>query len=298
MTRIAHRIQDELEQVLLPPRRLKELEITLGPLVEQTRYASVDTLMEALYKLKLLRKFGVKLSDGKTVTLYSSAPLSKQNPYDMAVGITPNSYFCNLTSIYYHALTDQIPAAIYIASEEKRDKDQSRRAPRKLTDGAIRKAFMRTHRISQRVCELRKHSIVFTSRVFHDAAGTDTVKTRGLPCPTGSHVTCLERALIDAVVNPHYNGGLPNLPSYFRNALRRVKVDRLIDIYDELHFIYPYWQALGFFCDNAGLHKAAAALRKGRTLGNRFYVDHSAKSSWILDKKWRVYHPPELVHDD
>jgi predicted transcriptional regulator of viral defense system len=115
--------------------------------------------------------------------------------------------------------------------------------------------------------------------------------------PNTSRVTCIERSLIDAVVSPQYNGGIVSVYTYFRNARGMLNMAKLIKIYRQLDFVYPYSQSIGFLLDRAGMPKYASDIYKNFPPERSFFVDHDAKTTWVYDEKWKLYYPAGLVDE-
>ncbi|MFH0878252.1 MAG: hypothetical protein V2A34_00925, partial [Lentisphaerota bacterium] len=104
--------------------------------------------------------------------------------------------------------------------------------------------------------------------------------------------------LIDSVVSPHYNGGIASVYSYFINAKKRLKIAKLVHIYKQMDLQYPYGQSIGFLLDRAGMKNHAAVIMKSFPPARNFFIDHSAKSSWTYDPKWRIHYPAGLVDEN
>ncbi|MCC5847045.1 MAG: hypothetical protein JJU29_03045 [Verrucomicrobia bacterium] len=207
----------------------------------------------------------------------------------------PSGHFCHYTSVVYHGLTNQVPNRVYI---RKRDVGSNRSRPDRLSDLQIRTQFLKPHRRSGDTENLGGGTIVFIAGRLHDEIGVVSVPSDDSGFPQGSRITNLERCLIDAVVAPHYNGGITTLPGLFEEAVEQLDILKLIEHYRELDFLYPYHQTLGFFLDHSGQEESAARWREHFPPTNRFFVDKDAKSSWPYDPKWQVHYPRGLVNAD
>ncbi|MDA0322699.1 MAG: hypothetical protein O2923_08290 [Verrucomicrobia bacterium] len=272
----------------------------LGRLAEElmqgTRYQSTTPFLQALEDEGVVQHHSVKARNGKSISLYGAFPLDDLTPYELAGAVFPEAYFCNLTAIYHHGLTDQVPKAVYLCSETICARQG--RVGEALSESRIRSAFIKPSRHTNFVIDFKKHELVVLDRERGSDHGVIAVRRTRSPCPNASRVACLERALIDAVVAPHYNGGVSSLLAYFRAARKKINHTRMMEIYRKLAFVYPYAQSLGFFLEHADMRSHADELRDIFPPRQRFFVDHSAKSSWAYDERWMLYHPEGLVHDD
>ena len=234
--------------------------------------------------------------NNKTITIYTSLSIGEINPYELVIAMFPTGYFCNFTSIYYHELTDQIPKTIYVCNEtisENRAKGEDA-----LNNTKLRSAFIKPHRYTKYVFEFNNHKIVIVDRKKNSDHGVVEVSSKNILFPNNSRTTCRERALIDAIVSPQYNGGIVSVYSYFKNSLPKLNIHKLINIYKQLNYIYPYTQSIGFFLDRLGKQKLASIIYKAFPPNYKFFVDHNAKTSWMFDNKWKIYYPKGLVDEN
>ena len=295
MSRLTTAHKRELVRLLRLPLRYRELKTLLVGYMPRTPYRILASFERALLSDGLLKYLELKAEGGQTTALYSSDDPDKWNPYRVAQALRPQGYFCNLTSLYHHGLTNQVPSRVYLAIEETRAKDSQHAKPPKISDDAIFDAFVQPHRVSKHNYRFRNCEITITERVNRGCIGVEMVREKNRPCPKGARVTGLERAIIDAVVHPQYNGGLTAVVEMFRIGAPKVNVQRLLDIYDNCAFAYPYWQALGFLCERVGAANVADALARRSRPVNKFYLDHNAKTSWEFDSTWRIYYPKGVV---
>ena len=264
--------------------------------MQNTRYKDSSRFIHALLHEGVIQTHALRARNGKIVTLYSSLALEEFTAYEVAMAIFPQGYFCNTTAIYHHGLTNQIPAAVYICHETIQARGSG--AVDTPSEARIRSAFISHHRHTKFIIPFQDHEIVVLDRERGSGHGVTDVTRSSSPCPVGSRVAGLERALIDAVVAPQYNGGLTSLSSYFSAARKKVDTSMLLKIYGQLKFVYPYAQVIGFFLDNAGMHDEAGKVRAAYPPQQRFYVDHGAKTSWAYDDRWMVYYPKGLVDEN
>ena len=295
MTRLTALHKRKLANLLFVPVRFCELKTLLLAYMPKTLYKSLASFEDALKSDRLLHRLDLSTETGGTTPLYSSVAPDSWSPYQVAMALFPNGYFCNLTSVYYHSLTNQVPSRIYVGIETTREKDQMRTGAVILSDHAIFEAFVQPHRVSKHTYKFHENEITITERVSRKCIGVEMVRRNNRACPKGARVTCLERALIDAVVHPQYNGGLGTVIQILRKGLPRVNQCRFFDLYDKLAYVYPYWQAIGFLCEKTGFSDMASAIARRFTPKNKFYLDHLAKTSWEFDPKWQIHYPKDII---
>jgi len=295
MTGLTATHKRELAEILSLPARYHELKPALLAYMSQTRYKILSSFERAMEAEHLLNRLDLSSQIGRTTPLYSSTAPATWNPYQVAQALFPGGYFCNLTSVYHHGLTDQVPSNIYVGVEATRSKDQMRGGKVLLSDHAIFRAFAIPHRISKHTYRFRGHEITITEQVSRKGAGVETVQDSGRPCPRGARVTCLERVLIEAVVHPQYNGGLSTVIEILRAGIPQANQRRFLDLYDKLAYVYPYWQAIGFLCERIGFTTMANAISRRFTFKNKFYLDHFAKTSWEFDRAWQIHYPKGII---
>jgi predicted transcriptional regulator of viral defense system len=288
-------IRKKLSEHFSTPVRHKHLQEHTERIIEQTRYSVVANLIRDLRKNGIINSYDIIAKDGKAVTLYCSRKLDKLNPYAIAQAMFPKGYFCNLSSIYYHSLTNQVPKTIYICDEKRPAK---RKNINTINNNKLRRAFIKPHRHTNHMYTLNDYKVIVVERARISNSGVVGNHPPSTLLPNTSRVTCIERALIDAVVSPHYNGGIVSVYTYFRNARDMLDMARLIKIYRRLDFVYPYSQSIGFLLDRVGMSKHASVIHKKFPPEHSFFVDHDAKTSWIYDEKWKLYYPAGLVDED
>jgi predicted transcriptional regulator of viral defense system len=279
------------------PRRYTYLSAHAKGIIGDTRFRVVSNFIKALQDDGILKIYRLIAKNNKSVTLYTSSDLDKMKPYDIAAAMFPGGYFCNLSSIFYHSLTNQIPSSIYICNETI----SSRQKPiiDELTNNKLRNAFIKPHRHTNYVFEFNNYEIVVIDREKNTRHGVMSVKSSNVLFPKESFVTSIERALIDAIVSPQYNGGITSVYTYFKKAKQKnINIHKLLDIYRSLDFVYPYSQSIGFFFDRLGMKKRANVIHGAFPPNQKFYIDRNAKASWKMDDKWKLYYPKEIIDEN
>jgi hypothetical protein len=287
--------KESLIKNLCHPQRLQALREGADVIMEKTRYKIKTKFLRALLKEEIIQPYKFKAENGKNITLYSTVQMNSLSPYEIARGMFPNGYFCNLSAVYYQSLTNQIPKTVYVCTESNAKKT---RANDELTNSRLRQAFLKPNRHTKFSFGFSGFDIVVIERMGGTDSGVVSLKSTTGLLPQNARVAGVERALIDAVVSPQYHGGVSSIPDYFKHARGKVDVRKLIGIYRELDFIYPYFQAIGFFMERTGMREMADAVRAEFTPKNKFYIDHGAKASWKYDDIWMIYYPEGIVDED
>ncbi len=215
------------------PVRHKHLKEHTKLIIGQTRYSVVANLLYDLRENGIVNTYKLTAKNSRTVTLYCSRKLDNVNPYEIAQAMFPQGYFCNLSSIYYHLLTNQVPKVIYTCTSAKRINVNT------VNNNELRRAFIKSHRHTSHVYTFNDYKTIVVERARISDSGVVKSHLPSTLLPNTSHVTCIERALIDAVVSPQYNGGIVSVYTYFRNARDMLNMARLIKIYRQLDFVYP-----------------------------------------------------------
>jgi hypothetical protein len=276
------------------PLRLKALREKSQMVMGKTGYKIASNFLTALQDEQIIRPHIFTSKNNKRVTLYSSQALVELSLYETATAMFPAGYFCNLSAIYCQSLTNQVPKTVYICTESNARKTRANDA---LTDSKLRQAFLKPHRYTSFIFNFPAGDLVMIERMRQTDSGVVSISSSAGLLPYNSRVSCVERALIDAVVSPQYNGGIASVADYFAHARGRIDMIKLIDIYRELDFIYPYYQAIGFFLERTGMSDLAGIFRAAFAPKNRFYLDHNAKSSWKYDERWMIYYPEGVVDE-
>lgn len=289
-------IYKNLTKHFATPVRSRQLTKQAEKIIGITRYKIVGNFIYDLKKEGIIKSYILTAKNKKTITLYISRSIDEFSPYELALAMFPEGYFCNLSAIFYHGLTNQIPTSIYTCNETI--SAQKRTPTRILTQTQLRNAFIKPHRHTKYIFNKKGYEIVVVDRSKHSGDSLVPIPAQDALFPHHSRVTCLERALIDAIVSPQYNGGIVSVYGYFRNAQQKLKLSKLVEIYRKLNFLYPYSQSIGFFLEKSGMQKHASHLYKVFPPLHDFFVDHNAKTSWIYNDKWKLSYPSGLVDEN
>jgi len=208
----------------------------------------------------------------------------KASAYEIAVSMKREAYLCHGTAMFLHGLTDQIPARIYVNSEQSPKPGSGH-----LTQEGINRAFAGKQRESQYIFKFGdSEALLLWGKNTGQLEVIDMEYSR-----TKLRVTGLERTLIDIVVRPSYAGGVFQVLEAYRGAKDRVSVGTLVATLKRLDYIYPYHQAIGFYLQRAGYSKSQYGRLKSIGLKYDFYLAYGLKDK-EYDSDWRLFFPKGL----
>jgi predicted transcriptional regulator of viral defense system len=242
--------------------------------------------------LDKFRDWALETNTLQEVHLSSTYPLhttrfhrGEFTPYELALSLRPHSYLSHGTAAFLQGLTDNQPELVYV-NQEQSPKEQSG----SLTQAGLNRAFSGKQRQSRFIVTHNKTRIMLLSGKDTDRLGVKEITgTQGEML----ELTNLERTLIDITVRPGYAGGTENVLYSYGRAIEKMSVGRLTEMIEELDYVYPYHQAIGFYLQRAGLDlKSLSSLRK-LELKYDFFLAHGMKKT-KFDSEWRIYYPADL----
>jgi len=241
---------------------------------------SVEDFIEFLAKNSKMKIVKLKFPS-RAITKYTWGKVSL---YQILMNLRPKCYFTHYTAMFFHEVTEQIPKVIYVNAEQT-PKPKSRFP---LEQSRIDTAFKRRARLSSNITEYGGYKICLLNGMFTGNAGVTE-----MPGPKGEilHVTDVERTLIDITVRPQYAGGVFEVLKAFKNAHKKVSVNRLTAMLRKINYTYPYHQAIGFYMEKAGVYSASQVeLLAKFDITFDFYLAHQLDSPHY-SAKWRLYLP-------
>ena len=206
---------------------------------------------------------------------------------DIGASLRSSAYFSHSTAAYLNGLTTTLPNALYLNLEQsakpKSDSNQ-------LNQESLDRAFSGNQRQSRLFYTHEKLTVTMLS-----GKKTGRLAVESIAASTGRSfsATNLERTLIDLTVRPAYAGGIQAVLECFRTARPRVSIEKLLQILDQLDYVYPYAQAIGFSAQRAGFATDDLKLLQNRITPLKFYLAHGMKNP-TYDETWRIHRPIDL----
>lgn len=168
--------------------------------------------------------------------------------------------------------------SIYITFEQSKKQN----VRRELSQAAINGAFSKPQRKTGARAVYKDYTFIIHNGMF--------TGRQGVTKKNNIYVTNVERTLIDIMVRPGYAGGVHAVLNAFKESSDRISINKLIAILDNINFIYPYYQSLGFYLERAGYSsKGLEELRK-RKKTFTFYLTYDIKKK-DYSKEWNLYYP-------
>jgi hypothetical protein len=210
---------------------------------------------------------------------------------DVLLTLKPQCHFSHYSAVQIHGLTEQIPKTTYINFEQPLASNASGELSQKSIDIAFKRKVRTTNYVAEtdefRVCILNGKNTGYLGVVdnFSLASAHQTETSIGR-----LRVTNLERTLIDIAVRPVYAGGVSEVLKAYRMAQSKLSVNRLAAMLQQLRYIYPYHQAIGFYLERAGYKSSLLDLLRRFPMNFDFYLVHEMRESDYI-KEWKIYVP-------
>jgi predicted transcriptional regulator of viral defense system len=196
-----------------------------------------------------------------------------------------------------HALTEQLPKAIYLTEERSRAVDSLEVEAKQdeMTQADIDAAFSRPPRTSSNSVIFRGMRIYLLQGAGTDRAGVQAMEADYEQTRQRIHVEAsdVERTLIDATVRPFYSGGVGEVAAAFVEAKERVSVNRIRALLTQMRMIYLCHQAIGWYLERAGFRPAQLALLQSMPMTLDFYLAHQMTKPRYI-KNWRLFVPQDF----
>ncbi|HEV8339585.1 MAG TPA: hypothetical protein VGR25_08005 [bacterium] len=205
--------------------------------------------------------------------------------YRIALDLRPRSYLSHITAAVLNGLVKGNITAVYTNQEQT----EKQRLNLPISQEAIDTAFSRPQRVSQLMYTYSDWRLVMLSGKHTGRHGVKEEYVEGETLD----ITNVPRTLLDLLVRPGYGGGVLTVLQAFRSAQDRFSPTDLPGLLDEMRYVYPYHQAVGFYLERAGYDRDYYEPFLGREMLFDFYIAHAIEDK-AYDPKWRVYYPREI----
>ncbi len=210
------------------------------------------------------------------------------SPFDVGLTVKKEGYLSNYSAMQFHQLTLQVPKTVYISVEKYTVIGNPKSSEVVLAQAAVDKAFSKPQRVAT---ESYKSEYDGFKYIYLQRKHTST--NIGITIINDLTVTDIERTLIDIAMRPVYSGGAFQVLEAFKNAKDKVNLDKIARYLDELDYIYPYHQLLGFYLDLVGFQEKSLNHFLKKKTDINFYQTYNL-SNKKLNEKWGIYYPTGL----
>lgn len=209
-------------------------------------------------------------------------------PFDIGLTVKKDGYLSNYSAMQIHQLTLQLPKTIYISDEKYLDISSPKSNKVELDQESVDRAFLKPQRVATESYKSQYDGFRYVYlQKKHKSINVGVTQINGLA------VTDLERTLIDIAVRPVYSGGAFEVLEAYKNAKRKADPLKISSYLDELDYIYPYHQLIGFYLDLVGFPKKSLQPFLDKKSNINFYQTYNL-SNKKLNEKWGIYYPTGL----
>jgi predicted transcriptional regulator of viral defense system len=209
--------------------------------------------------------------------------------YEVALSVRANGYLSHFTAMQYHQLIDEQLGNIIYINAEQTPKPATRG---NLEQSRIASAFQRPPRITHNQASVADYVFRLLSGKHTGNLAVNEEILPGISIPV--RVTSIERTLIDIVVRPAYSGGVYGILEAYKRAAPRIDVESMAKILDQLQYMYPYHQAIGFFMERSQSYSGdQLSVFKKYPKKFNFYADYEMLKT-NYSREWRLYYPSYL----
>lgn len=247
-------------------------------------YITKKLFIETLLDLKTIHKIPIKSS----IKNFNRYLFKDANIYEKALSLNSGSYLSHYTAVFLHNLTLNVPKVIYTNTEQYKKPNKIKQTELKQIniDKAFSREFRKTNNIAYLKDEKNNIKIVMLNGKYTNNSNLELLSVGNSQIP----VTNLERTLIDVMVRPDYSGGIPEVINVFKNAKEEISIGRLISILNNLDYIYPYHQSLGFYLELAGYSENILKRFDHYDFKYNFYLTYKMIDP-SFSERWKIYYP-------
>jgi hypothetical protein len=205
----------------------------------------------------------------------------------LASTLRKGGYFSHLTAASLMSITTETAQVIYYNYPQP-----ARYSDQELSQDRIDAAFSRPTRVSNTCARFEQWALYLLNSMGSINPGIETIDH---PEAGSIRVTNLSRTLIDLAVRPAYGGGTGNVLKLYEQAAGiGIRISEIIHLLNNLDFIYPYRQVIGFYLERSrGCTRCELDRLRELPISFNFYLDNQIIHP-AYDKNWQVYYPREF----
>jgi hypothetical protein len=273
------------ERLVYSPHMLAELFRTMRERKIYAQQTSYEDFLEFVLRRGHLTQIALHAPNyDETILRFARGQATS---LDIAATIRSSAYFSHSTAAYLNGLTNTLPSTLFLNLEQSEKPRSSNGA---LTQASLDRAFSGKQRHSKLFYTYETLTVTMLSGKKTRKLGVESIAASS---GRSFSTTNLERTLVDLTVRPAYAGGIKAVLECFRVAKARASMDKLLQILDQLDYLYPYAQAIGFLGQRAGFSESELRPVRERITPLKFYLAHGMKNP-THDETWRIYHPTDL----
>jgi len=204
------------------------------------------------------------------------------DPLTVFSGLKNKAYYTHYTALFLHGLTEQTPKTYYLNGEHsghQTTKDQN------LKQENIDKAFSKEQRKTGEQYSFNQSTVILLNGQYTSRLGVIEQNDGVIQY----YYTDMIRTLIDITVRPAYSGGVFEVLKAFESAREKIDPNMLKTYLNQMRFIYPYHQVIGFYLELAGYPESTLKLFEQNTNYN-FYLTYNMKNPHFNDR-WKLFYP-------
>lgn len=279
-----HKIEEIITNSTYPVMSKREFEMKVSQIKTIYGFKTLprDKIIEKIISSNLMNREIMTADNQEPFEVYSF-PKSKIDIFDITASRSRGAYFSYYSALFINNLTLQIPKQLYLTNERPKDYNDLMKAP---TQELIDRAFDQQPRVTSNKRYYKEMTINWINGQYHNKLGV-------VPFREIYYTTDLERTLIDIVVRPFYAGGVTQVLEAFVNARKSINIERLIEYYKKMNFVYPYHQAIGFYMEKAGYKNIDLSKVEDIKQMYKFYLSYNIKFKEYSDR-WNLYYPKGL----
>jgi hypothetical protein len=242
---------------------------------------NTDELINLLVINKLLEKIELRGITEKPVRFASGTYTS----IELAFSLLSRSWISHHSALDTHELVSKCSNKIFVTQE------QSQKVSTKsiLKQEDVDNAFKKEQRSLNQIFKFKNQEYYLLKGKYSNRLGVIEMSYKNKDV----FVTDIERTLIDCVVRPAYSGEVKTIIEAFSSARGKVDVAKMFNYLNQLNYIYPYHQSIGFFLEYTGYSAKDWSLFDRLPKSINFYLDYNNTNKY-LNRRWLVYIPDQF----